>query len=178
VSRRGGGGVENLRAIPWVFAWMQSRHLLPGWYGLGTGLERTVESYGLDTLRQLRAEWPFLATLLGDAEMVLAKADLGIARRYAHLAGDDGQTIFPLIQAELERTRTLVCSIQEIDEPLDREPLLQRSIQLRNPYVDPMSQIQVELLARWRASDRTDPALERALFTSVIGIARGMQNTG
>ncbi len=177
-SRRGGGGVENLRAIPWVFAWMQSRHLLPGWYGLGTGLEQAVGTYGMENLRELRSSWPFLATLLGDAEMVLAKADLGIARRYAQLAGDDGGTIFPLIEAEFERTRRLVCSIQEIDEPLDREPVLQRSIQLRNPYVDPMSQVQVELLARWRASDRTDPELERALFTTVIGIARGMQNTG
>ena len=178
VSRRGGGGVENLRAIPWVFAWMQSRHLLPGWYGLGAGLERAVADFGSDTLRDLRRRWPFFATLLTDAEMVLAKADLGIARRYAQLAGADGETIFPLVESEYERTRQLVCTIQEIDEPLDRDPLLQRSIQLRNPYVDPMSQVQVELLARWRATGRSDQALENALFTTVIGIARGMQNTG
>ncbi len=178
-SRRGrAGGISSLRAIPWGFAWMQSRHLLPGWYGLGTGLSHAKDRYGLALLRQLNKSWPFFHNLLADAEMVIAKSDMPIASHYAALAGEAGAPVFRLICEEMERTKTLLCEVQEIDEVLDAEPTLQRAIRLRNPYVDPMSLLQVEALARWREGGREDAALERLLFTTVRGIARGMQNTG
>ena len=177
-SRRSGGGVENLRAIPWVFSWTQNRHLLPGWYGVGTGLAAAIETHGEGTLHDMAGGWPFFENLLADVEMVLAKADMGIAARYAQLAGDAGSIIFPRILAEYNRTRKLICDLRSIREPLEREPVLRRSIRLRNPYVDPISLLQVDLLQRWRATERRDKDLEEALTATVRGIARGMQNTG
>jgi phosphoenolpyruvate carboxylase len=177
-SRRPGGGVRDLRAIPWVFSWVQNRHLLPGWYGVGTGLATAIDTHGEALLRDMAGNWPFFENLLADVEMALAKADFGIAERYAGLAGEFGERLFPRILAEFERTRELVCSIRGISEPLEREPVLQRSIRLRNPYVDPISLLQVDLLQRWRAGDRRDHELEEALKVTVRGIARGMQNTG
>ncbi len=177
-SRRSGRGIEDLRAIPWVFAWMQSRHLLTGWYGVGAGLAVAEQVHGLETLRAMVHEWPFFANLLGDAEMVLAKADLGIAAHYAALAGAGGERIFATIRKAFDKTCELVCAIRSCDELLDHEPVLQRAVRLRNPYVDPMSLLQVDLLRRWRETDRRDAELEDALFVTVRGIARGMQNTG
>jgi phosphoenolpyruvate carboxylase len=177
-SRRSRQGLDNLRAIPWVFAWTQSRHVLPGWYGLGTGLERAVERFGRDSVAEMAAEWPFLRALLEDAEMVLAKADLGIAERYAALAGAAGEAIFPLVREEHERTVARVLDLHGRDQLLDAEPVLQRAIRLRNPYVDPMSLLQVDLLRRWRATGREDEDLFRALLATLRGIARGLQNTG
>ena len=108
-SRRSGGGVESLRAIPWVFSWMQNRHLLPGWYGVGAGLAAAIEAHGEDVLREMARDWPFFDNLLADVEMVLAKADMGIAERYAGLAGETGEKLFPGILAEYGRTRKLIC---------------------------------------------------------------------
>jgi len=177
-SRREQKGVNDLRAIPWVFSWTQSRHVLPGWFGVGSGLEAAVQEFGLEALRVVAREWPYMTSLLGDVEMVLAKADLDIARRFSQLAGPIGSQIFPIIQTEFERTRSLILEIQETKELLERDPVLRRAILLRNPYVDPMSLAQVDLLERWRSGDRTDTALETALFVTVKGIARGLQNTG
>lgn len=177
-SRRSGRGVENLRAIPWVFAWTQSRHGLPGWYGLGEGLAAAERSHGPAALRTMAADWPFFATMLADVEMVLAKADMGIAERYSGLAGAEGARLFARVRDSFEDTRARVLALREGRELLEREPALRRSIELRNPYVDPMSRLQVDLLARWRASGREDRDLELALFDTVRGIARGMQNTG
>jgi phosphoenolpyruvate carboxylase len=177
-ARRQQKGIEDLRAIPWVFAWMQSRHLLPGWYGVGAGLRAAIDAYGVELLREMLAGWPFFANLLADTEMVLAKADLGIARRYAELADKDGARVFQIICDEYERTCALVCEIRNAVALLADEPILRRNIQLRNPYVDPMSILQVDLLRRWRESGRQDADLETALFATVRGIARGMQNTG
>jgi phosphoenolpyruvate carboxylase len=177
-SRRSGGGVENLRAIPWVFSWTQNRHLLPGWYGVGAGLAAAIDAHGEEVLRDMAGDWPFFENLLADVEMVLAKADMGIGERYSKLAGETGERLFPRILAEYERTRSLICRLRGIQEPLEREPVLRRSIRLRNPYVDPISLLQVDLLKRWRASDRQDQELEEALKVTVRGIARGLQNTG
>jgi len=177
-SRGAGGRIEDLRAIPWVFSWVQNRHLLPGWYGLGSGLEAALAEHGEELLRTMAAGWPFFANLLADVEMVLAKADLEIGARYAELAGDVGRRIFPRISGEYGRTRDLVLSLKGTRELLEHEPVLRRSIRLRNPYVDPMSLLQVDLLARWREGGRRDAKLERALQSTVRGIARGMQNTG
>jgi phosphoenolpyruvate carboxylase len=177
-SRRQQRGIGDLRAIPWVFAWTQSRHMLPGWYGLGTGLQWAVQEVGIEVLRTMRAAWPLLENLLSDVEMVLAKCDFDIAKRYASLAGEVGTRVFPIVTSEFDRTRTLVLDVVERENLLDRDPVIQRNVRLRNPYVDPMSLLQVDMLSRWREGDRQDPHLERALFATVRGISRGLQNTG
>jgi len=176
--RRSASGIEQLRAIPWVFAWTQSRHVLPGWYGLGTALERAVARYGETVVAEMVSDWPFLKALVDDVEMVLAKADLGIAARYARLAGPLEAAFFPVIRAEFERTVSWLLRLKRTAALLDEDPALQRSIRLRNPYVDPMSLLQVELLARWRAAGRPDDDLFEALLATVRGIAQGLQNTG
>ncbi|MGD8868324.1 MAG: phosphoenolpyruvate carboxylase [Gemmatimonadales bacterium] len=177
-ARQASGRIEDLRAIPWVFAWTQSRQLLPGWYGLGTGLERAVDEYGEDDVVEMVREWPFLRILIDDVEMVLAKADMSIAALYAALAGEDGERIFLRIRAEYEKAAGLILRLKGIDALLDEDYTLQRSIRLRNPYVDPMSLIQVDLLSRWRESARKDEEIFRALLATVNGIAQGLQNTG
>lgn len=176
--RREMRGVEDLRAIPWVFSWTQTRLLLPGWYGTGLALERVAGAHGVQPLRALARDSAFFATLLSDVGMVLAKAEPGIAGRYAELAGEVGERMFPRLLEEFERTKRWICEVQEVDGLLEREPRLAATIRLRNPYIDPMSFLQVDLLARWRAKDRDDPELLAALFATVHGLARGMQNTG
>jgi len=170
--------IERLRAIPWVFAWTQSRHLLPGWYGLGTALERAAERHGAARLGEIAREWPFLRTLIDDVEMVLGTTDLSIAARYASLAGDLGDRYFPTIRTEFDRTVASVLALKQETALLDSDPVLQRSIRLRNPYVDPMSLLQIDLLARWRADGRPEDDTFRALLASVRGIAQGLQSTG
>jgi phosphoenolpyruvate carboxylase len=177
-SRAAGSGLDQLRAIPWVFAWTQSRHVLPGWFGAGTGLERAVARHGDAAVSDMLRDWPFLRALVDDMEMVLAETDLGIAERYARLAGPVGGTIFPVIRAEYERTVTLVLRLKGAGALLDEDPVLQRAIRLRNPYVDPMSLLQVELLGRWRAAGRPDDELFHTLLATVRGIAQGLQSTG
>lgn len=176
--RREGGGIEHLRAIAWVFAWTQCRAVLPGWFGFGSGLAAAIEDHGLGAVRRAVARWPFLATLVDDVEMVLAKADLDIAARYADLAGDVGERLFPTIRAEFELSVATLCDVTEAGGLLERDPTLRRSIRLRNPYVDPLSFVQVDLLRRWRAGGREDVELERVLVQTVRGIARGLRNTG
>ena len=177
-SRAQKTGIDGLRAIPWVFAWGQSRQGLPGWYGLGSGLEFMADEIGFDALTDMAEHWIFLANLLSDAEMAMAKADMDIASRYAGLAGSLGDVYFPRIISEFQRTREMICKLKGQDELLDRDPTLKRSILLRNPYVDPMSFTQVELLSHWRSEDRQDERLEQALIATVHGIAQGLQNTG
>ena len=177
-SRRAGSGIEQLRAIPWVFAWMQNRNVLPGWYGVGTALERAVARHGEGAVAEMLRHWPFVKALVDDVEMVLAKADIGIAARYARLAGDLEPAFFPTIKAEFDRTVALVLRLKGTTALLDEDPVVQRAIRLRNPYVDPMSLLQVDLLARWRAGGRTDDELFGALLATVRGIAQGLQNTG
>lgn len=177
-SRRAGAGVQDLRAIPWVFSWTQCRAMITGWYGLGSALETARATHGLDALRSAADEWPFFDALLADVEMVLAKADLGIAASYAPLAPESSRGVYDDILAEFERTVAHVLAIRDNSTLLDKEVTLQRSIRLRNPYVDPMNVLQVDLLARWRETDRTDEELFSALLATVNGIARGLQNTG
>ncbi|MCB9881001.1 MAG: phosphoenolpyruvate carboxylase [Planctomycetes bacterium] len=177
-KRRAMRGIEDLRAIPWVFAWTQSRLVLPGWFGVGSGLAAVEREFGLEFLRALARDWPCLATLLADVEMVCAKADLRVAERYARLAGEVGERLFPQCRSEFERTTAALLRVLGQRELLERDPTLQRSIQLRNPYVDPISLLQVDLLAQWRATNREDAELESVLGQTVRGIARGLQNTG
>ena len=177
-SRRAGTGVENLRAIPWVFAWTQSRHVLPGWYGFGTGLQEAAKQFDSKAFTAMFREWYFMRTLTADAEMVLAKADLGIAKLYSELAGELHEEFFPVIEKEFELTRDLILEFNGHETLLEGDVTLQRAIMLRNPYVDPMSLMQVDLLARWRATDCEDDELFSVLLASVNGIAQGLQNTG
>ena len=177
-SRRSGGGVENLRAIPWVFSWAQCRIGLPATYGMGTALKVAMDEYGIETLRDMNGNWLFFSSMLSDVEMALAKSDLEIGRHYRSLAPAASQHIFDLIATELRLARSLILDIKEQDDLLDNEPTLQRSIRLRNPYVDPMSLLQVDLLKRWREDERRSDTLLGALLVTVNGIARGIQNTG
>ena len=172
------GGVEGLRAIPWVFAWTQARMILPGWFGVGSGLEEAERQCGLYLLREMARDWPFFHMLVADVEMVLAKADMGIAARYAALGGTLSERFWPVVEEEFLRTREALLRILGHQELLEGDPVLRSAIRLRNPYIDPMSLVQVELLARWRRGGRSDPELEHALFSTVQGIARGLQNTG
>ncbi len=177
-SRRSGGGVTDLRAIPWVFSWTQSRHILPGWFGVGSGLAAAADKFGDDAFREMFREWYFMRALTADVEMVLAKADLGIAESYSKLAGNLHEQFFPLITAEFARTRDLILKYSDHKELLEGDATLQRAIMLRNPYVDPMSMLQVDLLQRWRAGNCEDEKLFQTLLESVNGIAQGLQNTG
>ena len=170
--------MQDLRAIPWVFSWTQCRAMLTGWYGLGTGLERAAADLGLARLQDAAANWPFFDALLADVEMVLAKADLEIAALYAPLAPDEARPVFDAIRAEFDRTVSSVLEIRGATTLLESEGTLQRSIRLRNPYVDPMNILQVDLLSRWRRDGRPDGPLLDALLATVNGIARGLQNTG
>jgi phosphoenolpyruvate carboxylase len=178
-SRRGGsGGVENLRAIPWVFAWSQNRAALTAWFGVGSGLVHGIETFGREAMSEMSRDWPFFAQLVDDVEMVLAKADLAIFERYSRLAGALHEAMYAEVSAEFERTRKAILELKDEQELLSHDLRLRQSIRLRNPYVDPISLLQVDLLARWRAGDRSDDELLHALIATVNGIAAGIQNTG
>ena len=169
----GAGHLEGLRAIPWVFAWTQNRCILPAWLGAGAALAtRPVEE-----LRLLYRSWPFFTALLDNLEMTLAKSSLEIALPYLSLVPEDAEPerIYEAIAVEHDRTVAAVLEIVEADALLDRHPQLQRSVRLRNPYVDPMNAIQVELLRRYRAGDE---AAVQPLLRSIAGIAAGLRNTG
>ncbi len=177
--------ISALRAIPWGFAWSQARLNLPGWYGLGSALQAYRAAHdeaGLDELARLYRTWPFFESILGNAEMTLAKADIGVARLYAALArGPGAGSIWERIEAEHARTVRLLLRVTGRDRLLDGLPILQRSIDLRNPYVDSLSELQVRLLARLRALPVDDPArpeLLRLVQLSINGVAAGVRNTG
>jgi len=193
-SRRNSDRIQDLRAIPWVFSWMQSRHTLPGWYGLGCALDTFVHGEAdaptdeatqqarLRLLQDMYANWPFFRTMIDNAQMILGKADMHIAEQYATLAPTPqiAETIFGAIRQEYERTVRLICRVAKIEQLLDNSPVLQTSIARRNPYVDPLSYVQIELLRRLRASpDGPDHAeLEDVILLSISGIAAGLKNTG
>lgn len=177
-SRRSQAGIDDLRAIPWVFAWTQSRFVLPGWYGIGSGLKKAIAEFGEDAFGEMFREWYFLRSLAADAEMVLAKSDLGIAEEYSKLSGELHDEFFPLIKKEYDLTHELILDFSDHDNLLAGDVTLQRAIMLRNPYVDPMSLMQVDLLSRWRESNYKDEDMFDALLASVNGIAQALQNTG
>jgi phosphoenolpyruvate carboxylase len=178
IHREENRGIDGLLPVPWVFAWTQSRHMIPGWYGAGSGLRAALEKHGLARMREAYGNWFFLRNLLDDVETSLARADLDIAEQYQVLAPDPLQHYFKDIRAEYEAARTHILEIKNSRNLLDTDPTLQRSIQLRNPYVDPMNLMQVDLLQRWRTSDRRDRDLFEALLASISGIAQGLQSTG
>jgi phosphoenolpyruvate carboxylase len=175
--------INQLRAIPWVFAWTQSRHFIPAWYGLGYGLETFLAGHqpnGLDMLWEMYRHWPFFAVIIDNAEASLAKTDLYIARRYdalCHTASLRRQ-ISSLIEEEYQRTVRYVLEITESKHLLERQPVLQESIRLRNPYVDPLNFLQIRFLEKWRRELQPSPELVRLLQITVGGIAFGMKSTG
>jgi phosphoenolpyruvate carboxylase len=171
-------GLESLRAVPWMFAWTQSRHLLPGWYGAGSGLAAAIERHGLEKLQQVYSTAFFFRNLLDDIEAMLARTDLDIAQRYNVLAPTPLHRFFAEIRSEHALACEGVLKIKGYTQLLDGDRTLQRGIQLRNPYVDPMNLMQVDLLQRWRASRREDRDLFEALLASISGIAQGLQSTG
>lgn len=178
--------LADLRAIPWVFGWTQSRHLLPGWLGVGSALDAfaaTRPRAHLGLLREMHRGWRFFRSMLSNVEMALAKADFQIARHYAErLSGRRGRTIFGRLEEEYQTTRARLLQVTEQKFLLEKTPVLRRSIELRNPYVDPMSYLQVELLARHRRA-RTKPPEEQedllyAILLTINGVASGLRNTG
>jgi phosphoenolpyruvate carboxylase len=173
--------LADLRAIPWVFGWMQSRHVLPGWFGVGYALERFA---GTDAererqLQMMAKRFPFFSDLIGNVEIGMAKADLTIAHRYAALVNDEGvrERVFGMIVDEFERTRRMILRVTGQKDLLSGNPVLARSIRLRNPYVDPLSLIQFALLQRKQAGEESED-LNYALAATINGIAAGLRNTG
>ena len=179
-SRRLGedAALSNLRAIPWVFAWSQARAVIPGWYGVGSGLQAAIEAGHADTLKEMARDWPFFSTFLDDIAMVLSKGDITIAEQFSQLSGPLHATFFPQIQRELELTAQQILVLTGQDELLQHDQRLALSIRLRNPYIDPISVLQVDLLRRWRASGGEDDDVLRALVACVNGVSQGVQNTG
>jgi phosphoenolpyruvate carboxylase len=176
---------DSLRAIPWGFSWMQSRHVLPGWFGIGQALSaygRTPERRQL--LQEMYQEWPFFQVVIDNAQLSLAKADMSIGRLYASLVEDEEvrEAIFGTIENAFELTCQWITIITGQQELLENDPVLKRSVRQRNPYVDPLNFIQVSLLRRLRALPDPDTAegqeLLRAIFLTISGIASGLKNTG
>jgi len=181
-SRTASDRIEDLRAIPWVFGWAQSRVLLPGWYGFGSAVDaylHTEDDAGLAQLRRMYRGWPFFRALLGNMDMVLAKTDIAIAARYATLVGDRAlaERIFPRIDAEFRRTRQALLAITDQREPLDASPSLARAIRERLPYLDPLNHLQLDLLRRHRRGD-ADARIRQAIHLTINGIAAGLRNSG
>jgi phosphoenolpyruvate carboxylase len=179
--RSKGHSLEDLRAIPWVFGWMQSRHGLPAWFGVGHALAQFVEGKpeNLALAREMMQRFPLFRTMIRNVEIGMAKADLSIGRLYAELVPDASlrERVFGMLRDEFERTLKMVLEITGQKALLESNPVLERSIRLRNPYVDPMSLVQVELLRRKRAGENTDE-LNYALAATINGIAAGLHNTG
>ncbi|HUC92782.1 MAG TPA: phosphoenolpyruvate carboxylase [Paenibacillus sp.] len=184
-KRKNSDRFEDLRAIPWVFAWTQSRYLLPAWYAAGTALNEYVggSDERLDTLKKAYAEFPFFRSLIDNLQMALAKADLHIAKEYAGMIKDAAirDRIFTMIEREYELTSAMILQITGQSEILDNVPVIQESIRLRNPYVDPLSYMQVQLLNELRAlraAEGDDSELLREVLLTINGIAAGLRNTG
>jgi phosphoenolpyruvate carboxylase len=179
--RSKGRSLEELRAIPWVFGWMQSRHGLPAWFGVGHALAQFVEGKpeNLAVAREMMQKFPLFRTMIRNVEIGMAKADLSIARLYADLVEDAAlrERVFGMLSDEFERTLQMVLEVTGQKALLESNPVLERSIRLRNPYVDPMSLVQVDLLRRKRAGENTDE-LNYALAATINGIAAGLHNTG
>ena len=171
--------IEDLRAIPWVFSWTQARIVLPGWYGLGVALERGTDELGIDVLQEMHARWPFFTTMISNAEMALSKADLRIAERYVRLVepADVRGRIWGAIQSEYERTAKAILAVTGQKRLLEDDPVLKRSIERRNPYVDPLSFLQLELIRRLRTTETADELIRPVLLT-INGIAGALKNTG
>ncbi|WP_158944572.1 phosphoenolpyruvate carboxylase [Granulicella sp. S190] len=185
-KRSGKKSMADLRAIPWVFGWMQSRQLVPAYFGVGHALHQFIESEpdGLKQLQTMAREFPLFLDIIRNVEMALAKADFGIARLYASLVEDAAlrDRVFDTLEAEFNLTHRMILEVTKQRSLLETNPVLERSIRLRNPYVDPMSLIQVELIRRKRIAaakgETSSPELDRAISATINGISAGLRNTG
>ncbi len=180
-SRKATRRIEDLRAIPWSFSWGQSRVTLPGWFGFGSAVSRFLDDTpdGLALLQRMHAEWPFFRTLLSNMDMVLAKADRSVARRYSELVPDKdlAKRVFAAIEAEWTSTIDAVDAITGSTDRLSENPSLARSIAHRFPYITPLNHLQVDLIRRWRAG-QTEEKIQRGILISINGVAAGLRNTG
>ena len=185
-SRKGSNSIEDLRAIPWGFSWGQCRLTLPGWFGFGSAVDQFLHQSGaasskkqLQLLQQMYRDWPFFNTLLSNIDMVMAKSDLALARRYAELVADARlrKSIFQLIELEWHSTASALARITGDRQRLTHNAALQRSIRHRFPYIDPLHHLQVELVRRYRTG-QTDARIQRGIHISINGIAAGLRNTG
>jgi phosphoenolpyruvate carboxylase len=185
-SRKGTSSIEDLRAIPWSFSWGQCRLTLPGWFGFGSAVEQFLDQSSaasskrqLQLLQQMYKDWPFFNTLLSNIDMVMAKSDLALARRYAELVTDARlrRSIFQVIEFEWHSTANALARITGDRQRLTHNAALQRSIRHRFPYIDPLHHLQVELVRRYR-SGQTDARIQRGIHISINGIAAGLRNTG
>ncbi|MFN3558642.1 MAG: phosphoenolpyruvate carboxylase [Brevundimonas sp.] len=174
-SRTASTAIEDLRAIPWVFSWSQSRVMLPGWFGFGSA----IAGVSVEELQAMHRDWPFFRTLIQNMEMVMAKADMTIARRYATLVPDAAlaDRVFSAIRAEWDRTEAAVLAITGQDALLGGQPELDRLIRLRMPYVEPLNHVQIELIRRRRAGD-DDPRVREGILLALNGVAAGLRNSG
>ncbi|MFC5344232.1 phosphoenolpyruvate carboxylase [Brevundimonas staleyi] len=174
-SRSKSMAIEDLRAIPWVLSWSQSRVMLPGWFGFGSA----VQGRDMAELQDMAKEWPFFRTLVQNMEMIMAKSDMTIARRYASLVPDQtlAATIFGALQAEWDRTRDAILAITGQEDLLGGQPELDRLIRLRMPYVEPLNHVQIELIRRRRAGD-DDPLVREGILLAINGVAAGLRNSG
>jgi len=185
-KRSGKKSMADLRAIPWVFGWMQSRQLVPAYFGVGHALQQYVEQNpdGLAQLQTMARDFPLFLDIIRNVEVALAKADFGIARLYAALVEDEAlrNRVFTTLEEEFNLTHRMILQITQQSRLLETNPVLERSIRLRNPYVDPMSLIQVELIRRKREATKAgrpeDPELNRAISATINGISAGLRNTG
>jgi phosphoenolpyruvate carboxylase len=178
-SAGGKRSIDDLRAIPWVFGWMQSRQVVPGYYGVGQALREAREAGMGDVLKEMFNEWSFFNTFISNVEMTLVKSSMEIAGRYVDTLVDPSlHHIFEDIKGERNKSVQELLRITEQENLLDHQPVLKRTLAVREYYVDPLNYLQVSLLARRRSSEEADPAVERALLLSINGVAAGLKNTG
>ena len=178
-KRNPNGGVESLRAIPWIFAWMQNRLMLPAWLGAGAALRTMIEAGDEATIKEMSKEWPFFSTRIGMLEMVFSKADLWLAEYYdQRLVAKELQRLGQNLRTQLSEDIQTILALSSDGQLMGDLPWIADSIALRNVYTDPLNLLQVELLARLRQTENPDPELEQALMITITGIAAGMRNTG
>ncbi|KAB7673176.1 phosphoenolpyruvate carboxylase [Bacillus sp. B1-b2] len=182
MSRKNKTTFEDLRAIPWVFAWTQSRQLLPAWYASGTGLTEFAQKDpgNMNKLKDMYQKWPFFRSTIDNLQMALMKADLTTAREYSELVENEdiGTRIYENIKEEFNKTKAILLEISGIEELLDHTPSIQESVYRRNPYVDPLNFFQVELIKQLREEENPDPELMNQVLLTINGIAAGLRNTG